>query len=110
MSSTLQPCATSNQLHAGLCLAISDPIRIHILYLLAEHPYSVSQLVDLLKLPQSTISRHLRTLRDAALVNTRREGRNIHYSLGDSRVIEALDLLRNVLCDRMSAHAELLNL
>ncbi len=109
MPANLPPCVADNQLHAHLCSAISDPVRIRLLYLLAEYPHTVSQLIDHLDLPQSSISRHLGVLRAAELVRTRRDGRHIYYSLGDRRVIQAMDILRAILHDRISAHAELLN-
>lgn len=110
MLANLPPCVANNQLHAHLCSAISDPVRIRLLYLLAEHPHTVSQLIDILDLPQSSVSRHLGVLRAAELVRTRRDGGHILYSLGDGRVIQALEILRAILHDRISAHAELLNL
>ncbi len=109
MFANLPPCVANNQLHAHLCSAISDPVRIRILYLLDEQPHAVSQLIDTLGLPQSSVSRHLGILRAAELVRTRRDGRHIYYSLGDGRVIQALEILRAILHDRISAHAELLN-
>ena len=48
-----------NRLHARLCSGISDPIRITILYALAEGQHNVTQLTETLGLPQSTVSRHL---------------------------------------------------
>ena len=84
-------------------------MRILLLYLLVERPQTVSQLIDALGLPQSSVSRHLGILRAAELVRTRRDGRHIYYSLGDNRVIQALEILRAILHDRISAHAELLN-
>ena len=107
MSAHLPPCVANNQLHAHLCSAISDPVRIRLLYLLAEHPHTVSQLIDTLDQPQSSISRHLGILRAAELVRTRRDGRCISYSLGDDRVIQALEILRAILRDCVAAHAEL---
>jgi DNA-binding transcriptional ArsR family regulator len=95
-------------LHAELCSAISDPTRILVLYALADQPRIVSQLVEVLTLPQSTVSRHLAILRGAGLVQTARSGRQVVYALTDARVIQALDLMRAVLADRLSKHADLL--
>ncbi len=102
-------CVENNQLHAHICSAISDPVRIQLLYLVAEHPCNVSQLVDLLELPQPTVSRHLGSLRAAELVLTERRGRNVFYSLADPRVIQALDIMRAILKDRITAHSEALS-
>ncbi len=96
-------------LHAQLCSAIADPTRILVLYALAEQAQNVTELVEILNLPQSTISRHLAVLRSAGLVLPERNGRQVQYALGDKRVIQALDLMRSILADRVNKHADLLN-
>jgi len=98
-----------NRLHARLCSGISDPIRITILYALAEAPRNVTQLTETLGLPQSTVSRHLAVLRQTGLVLTERDGRQVDYMLTDDRVIEALDILRSILQDRVNKEADLLS-
>ena len=96
-------------LHAELCSALAEPTRLFILYALAEQPSNVTILTQKLELPQPTISRHLKVLRDAGLVHATRQGMNIHYEITDLRVIEALDLLRSVLRDRIQHHADLID-
>ena len=53
--------------------AFSDPIRLRILHLVADGELCVCDLVEILKLPQPTVSRHLAYLRRAGLVGTREE-------------------------------------
>ena len=61
--------------------ALSDPLRIQILELLREQELCVCDLCDRLGVPQSKLSFHLKTLKEAALVRSRQEGRWIYYSL-----------------------------
>ena len=61
--------------------AFADPIRIRILRLLQPGELCVCDLVDVLKLPQPTISRHLAYLRRSDLVNVREEASWNYYSL-----------------------------
>jgi DNA-binding transcriptional ArsR family regulator len=91
-----------NLLHAHICQALGDPKRIQILYALAEQPRHVTALADLLDTPQPTISRHLRVLRQRALVTTEREGPAVIYTLADWRMIEVLDTMRDVLRDTLA--------
>ena len=86
-----------HQLHAEICHAISDPNRILILYELREGPRNVGELAENLSLSQPTVSRHLKVLRDRRMVLAEREGTNVYYTLADQRVIQALNLLREVL-------------
>ncbi len=96
-----------NQLHAEICGGLSDPKRITILYALADKPESVMELASALDMPQPTLSRHLKVLRDRGMVVAERQGANIIYSLGDKRIIKALDLLREVLADHLSKRSAL---
>jgi ArsR family transcriptional regulator len=85
------------QLHAEICQALSDPNRILILYELRDGPRNVGDLAQNMGMSQPTVSRHLKVLRDRRMVLAQREGTNIFYTLADVRVIEALNLLREVL-------------
>ena len=88
-----------DQLHAELCQCLADPRRISILYALSDGPKNVSELMEILDMNRATASRHLKVLRDGAMVTTERDGVSIYYSLTDDRVIQALDLLRGVLAE-----------
>jgi DNA-binding transcriptional ArsR family regulator len=96
-----------NLLHANICQALADPTRILILYALADAPMHVSELAEGLDAPQSTVSRHLKVLRDRRLVLAEREGASVRYSLADARVIDALDALRAVLMGSLEQQAHL---
>ncbi|WP_341733824.1 metalloregulator ArsR/SmtB family transcription factor [Microcoleus sp. EPA2] len=61
--------------------ALSDPLRIQILELLRQQELCVCDLCDRLCVSQSKLSFHLKTLKEAALVRSRQEGRWIYYSL-----------------------------
>jgi ArsR family transcriptional regulator len=84
----------ANLLHENVCQALADPKRIVILYLLADGPRNVTEIAEELDAPQSTVSRHLKILRERSLVTTERDGSQIVYSLADRRIIDALDLMR----------------
>ena len=96
-----------NHLHADICGGLSDPKRIAILYALAEGAKGVMELAEMLEMPQPTISRHLKILRERNMVAAERKGANIIYTLSDKRIIKALDLLREVLADDLSRRSEL---
>ena len=84
-------------LHAGICRALSDPKRILIMYALDERPRHVNDLAADLSMPQPTVSRHLRVLRQQSLVMTERQGTWATYRLADRRIIQVLDTMRQVL-------------
>jgi ArsR family transcriptional regulator len=97
------------QLEANFCAALSDPNRLLILYALNEKPLNVTELTNELGLSQPTMSRHLKVLRERGLVQAVRAGTVITYHLTDARLIQALDLLRNVMRERLTHQANLIN-
>ena len=65
--------------------AAGDPTRARILKLLENGELCVCQIMDVMKLGQSTISGHLAILRGAGLVRDRKDGRWAYYSLSDRK-------------------------
>jgi ArsR family transcriptional regulator len=61
--------------------ALSDATRCRILWLLERQELTVGELCSVLQLPQSTVSRHLKTLADAGWVSSRRDGTSRYYAL-----------------------------
>ena len=61
--------------------ALSDPTRCRMLLLLEKHELTVSELCAVLQMPQSSVSRHLKTLADDDWVTSRRDGTSRFYSL-----------------------------
>jgi len=62
--------------------ALADDVRLRLIQALMSAELSVAELVHVLELPQSTVSRHLKPLRDCSLVETRREGTSVYYRKG----------------------------
>jgi len=93
------------ELHARVCKAIADGKRLLIINELRDGPRSVGELADALGIPQANASQHLAILRDRGIVTARRAGSNIHYSLTSSKVVEAIDLLYEVMTERQDAGA-----
>ncbi len=98
------------QLHAEICGGLADPNRIMILYGLAAGSRNVGEIVNALNMPQPLVSRHLKVLRERGMVTTERHGTVIVYTLGDARLVEALDLLRAVMRDILSKRAALVEI
>lgn len=97
-----------NLLHANICQALGDPKRILILYAIYERPRHVSALAEDLDMPQPTVSRHLRVLRQRALVRTERNGPAVVYHLVEPRIVEILNEMRRVLKDSLKRQSSVL--
>lgn len=98
-----------NHLHARICSAISDPHRILLLYAISEKTRNVNGLAEAVGISQSAASRHLKVLKERGLIQSRREGSQVIYTLTDLRFLEALDLLRQVMLDQMAQQVDLIN-
>lgn len=96
-----------DQLHAEICGALADPKRIALLYAMREGSTTVNQLAEALNLPQATVSRHLKVLRERGMVIARRDGMNVFYSVANEKTLRALDLLREVLSDHLTQRGAL---
>jgi ArsR family transcriptional regulator len=96
------PLQELNLLHANICQALADPKRIQILYALEEQPRNVTVLAEALDMPQPTVSRHLRVLRQQSLVQAERDGPAVVYHLSDRRIIEVLDTMRAVMYEALA--------
>lgn len=105
MNKTLE--AEITQLHAEICAGLADPNRIMILYTLSQGPRNVTELCNELAMAQPLVSRHLKMLRERGMVNAKRKGTVVVYSLGDKRLVQALDLLRAAMHDILEKRAQL---
>ena len=83
---------------AAMFRALGDPARLWLLELLSSGEHCVSSLAGITQQEMSTISQRLKVLRQERLIQGRREGKQIFYSLADQHV---LDLVQSAL-----AHAQ----
>jgi ArsR family transcriptional regulator len=77
--------------------ALADPLRLRMLALVAEHEVCVCYLVEVLHTVQPVVSRQLAYLRRAGLVESRRDGKWIHYRLHKPQNESAAALLSEAL-------------
>ncbi|HNV36413.1 MAG TPA: metalloregulator ArsR/SmtB family transcription factor [Rectinema sp.] len=71
--------------------ALSDETRTKILYLISKRELCVCDLAFLLDMTLPAVSHHLRFLRTMRLVKTRKEGKNVFYSLDDNHVLALIE-------------------
>ncbi len=95
------------ELHAEVCSAIADPRRILLLYAIHEQPRNVSELAEYVGISQPAASRHLKILRERGLLVAKQRGASVEYHLTDPRLIDALNILRTVLRERLLQRASI---
>ncbi len=75
--------------------AIAHPARLKMLEGLIKNECNVTLIQKKLGLPQSTISQHLKILKNAGIIKGRREGTKICYSVVNNRVIKIIDIIKS---------------
>lgn len=81
MNRTAAPKSTKPAALLGWMDALADPTRLRLLRLLERAELGVVELCDVLQLPQSTVSRHLKVLSDRGLLRSRRQGTTHLYRM-----------------------------
>ncbi len=81
---------------ARLAQAFANPLRVRILDLLIHRERSVDEIRLSMSAPVTSVSSHLKVLRETRLVDTRRDGVKVYYRIADDSVISALTALRHV--------------
>jgi len=72
---------------AELFRSFSDPSRVRIIYAILEEEANTSKLAELLGLTSSAVSHHLRGLRQKYIVEARRDGKEVYYSVVDPHIV-----------------------
>lgn len=83
---------------ANTLRSLSHPDRLMLLCQLSQGERSVSELEELLGIQQPNLSQQLGVLRNEGLVDTRRDGKRIFYSVKDPKVLHLLGTLYQLYC------------
>ena len=83
---------------AGLLKTLAHPVRLMLACTLVEGEYSVGAIEDKLGIHQPTLSQQLTVLREAGIVETRREGKQIFYRLTAEKAAQLIEALYGIFC------------
>lgn len=84
----------------GVLKLLANPERLLLLCQLSQGEMCVSDLEQTLGIHQPTLSQQLGVLRGDGVVQTRREGKNIFYSVADPAILEIITLLYHLYCPK----------
>jgi ArsR family transcriptional regulator len=96
------------EMQAELCRAMGNAVRIEIVHLLREEPKNVGDLARLTGQPQTTISRHLKTLKNAGVITGERRGQEIYYQIVNPKIVGVCDLMHQVLVEQATHRVEMM--
>lgn len=94
---------------ADFCKALADPKRLNILQELRGGEITVGHLANKLGLKQSNASQHLAVLRRIGLISPRKVGNIVYYSLANPKIMEACDLVHEVIATQLQQEQQIAN-
>jgi ArsR family transcriptional regulator, virulence genes transcriptional regulator len=96
------------RMHAELCKALANEHRLAILYALSQGERCVGDLAGALDIPLHKVSQHLRILKERMLVEPRKEGQTVYYSITNPGFIEGCTTIRQALVEQYQAQGRTL--
>lgn len=89
------------QLQCEICQALANPFRLAIVGHLKDRELGAADLIAELGISKVNLSKHMTVLSRVGVVESRREGRNIHYRLTDPEINHACAIMRSILYRRL---------
>lgn len=83
---------------AGYFAVLSEPTRLRIMYAVCNGEKSVSEVIELCGSSQANVSRHLAALHKAGIINRRKQGVIVYYSIADNETVE----MCQTVCSRLA--------
>jgi len=84
-----------------MCKVFSHPLRLQILNTLRDEEMSVSALADRLAVAIGNLSQHLNMMKHRRVLLTRKDGNIVYYRLANPKILDAFDLIREILLEQM---------
>lgn len=96
------------EMHASICSVLGNPKRLEIIDILRGEEKSVNELSSLMEIPQANLSQHLSVMKQKGILEARRDGVNIYYSIANPKVIKAFEIMREVLLEQLSKNEKVI--
>ncbi len=94
--------------HAEMCKVFSHPTRLRILNTLREQEVSVSDSAERLGVSIGNLSQHLNMMKQRRVLVSRKDANNVYYRLANPKILEAFDLIREILLEQMQREGNLM--
>jgi ArsR family transcriptional regulator len=89
------------ELQSGFCSTFSSPKRLEIMNVLRDRELTVSGILEKMSISKTNLSQHLAVMKNQGVVETRREGQHICYFISNPKILQAYDLIQEVLVELM---------
>lgn len=95
--------------HAEMCQVFSHPKRLELIDVLREGEKSVGELSQRLRMAPANLSQHLAMMRERRILTSRKEGNVVYYRIANPKLLQAFDILREILFEQIQQDAELIH-
>ena len=89
------------ELHADVCKIFSNAKRLEIINMLRDRELSAGELLEQTGLSKANLSQHMAVLKSKGVIITRKEGINIYYCIANPKIIQACNLMKEVLQEQL---------
>lgn len=97
------------ELHADVCKIFSNAKRLEIINMLKDKEMSAGELLEETGLSKANLSQHMTVLKAKGVIITRREGVNIYYCISNPKIIQACNLMREVLMEQLEEKGKMVS-
>ncbi len=94
--------------HAEMCKVFSHPKRLELINLLRDQEMSAGELGERLGLAPANLSQHLTMMRERHVLVSRKEGNVVYYRIANPKLLQACDMLREILFEQIRQDAALI--
>ena len=94
--------------HAEMCKVLSHPKRLELIGMLRDEEMKAGELSQRLGLTPSNLSQHLAIMRERRILASRKEGNEVYYRIANPKLLQAFDILREILFEQIRQDAALI--
>ncbi len=95
--------------HAEMCQVFSHPKRLEVINILRYGEMTVTELSQKLRLTPGNLWQHLSMMKERHILLSRKEGNLVYYRIANPRLLQAFDLLREILFEQIRQDAALIH-
>ncbi len=94
--------------HAEMCKVFSHPKRLELINILRENEMSAGEIGERLRITPANLSQHLTMMKERRILVSRKDGNVVYYRITNPRLLEAFDMLREILFEQIRQDAALI--
>ena len=95
------------ELQANICQTLANAKRLEIIGILCDKELTVGDIAEKMGIRTANLSQHLSIMKSKGILNSRRDGVHIYYSISNPKVVQACGLMKEVMVELLQAQGNL---